>query len=343
MPRSLVALGSNLGDRAAHIAAAVDALAHLPAISNLRVGSHHETAPIGGQSGQAPFLNAAATFETELSAVDIHAALQAIERSQGRTRAARWDARTLDLDLLLYGDSIVDTPDLQVPHPRMAFRHFVLAPAAEVAPDMVHPRIGWTIAQLLAHLQTARPYVAIAGPSGRARTALAGRLANEFQARLIVGPPELSGGEPAETATGPSLERLLEFQHEQTEALQKDRWPAGNQLAVSDFWFDQLLLEARLRFSKQVLGEFGRRFKQATAEVVLPKLLVVLDTPRSKGTSEATTENQASSQPPLAVYLQQLAERPGVGPVLFAPADPESQFQEVSAAIRAMQPASDPL
>jgi len=340
MPRLLVALGSNLGDRAAHIAAALDALAQLPAISDLRISSLHETAPIGGQSGQAAFLNAAASFDTQLSAQAVHAALRAIELGQGRTRAARWDARTLDLDLLLYGDGTVDAPDLKVPHPRMAFRHFVLSPAAEVAGDMIHPRIGWTIAQLLEHLQTARPYLAIAGPSGLARTALARRLAKEFQARLIVGPSEISGINLADAATGPSLERLLEFQHKQAELLQRDRWPPGQQLAVSDFWFDQLPLEAQLCFRKQDLGEFARDYKRATTEVVLPKLLVVLDTPRSNKASETDPVGPPNSQL-LAVYLRQLAERPGVGPVLFVPADAASQFEEVSAAIRAMRPASE--
>ena len=343
MPRSLVALGSNLGDRAAHIAAAIAALAHMPAISDLRVSSFHETVPIGGQPGQAPFLNAAASFDTQLSAQDLHAALQTIEHNRGRTRAARWDARTLDLDLLLYGDSIVDAPNLQVPHPRMAFRHFVLAPAAEVAGEMVHPRIRWTIAQLLTHLQTGWPYVAIAGPSAIARTALARRLADEFQARLIVGPATDLHGEAKAAASGPSLERLLEFQHQQIEALKKAHWAAGNQLAVSDFWFDQLPLEAQLRFDKRELGEFARRFRQATAEVVLPKLLVVLDTPRSKDPGEAGTLDQAGGEPSMTVYLKQWAERPELGPVLFAPADPELQFEEASAAIRAMLPVSAPI
>jgi 2-amino-4-hydroxy-6-hydroxymethyldihydropteridine diphosphokinase len=340
MPRSLVALGSNLGDRAARIRAALDAIAQLPSVADLRVSSLHETDPIGGHSGQAPFLNAAASFATELSAERLHAALQVIELAQGRTRAARWDARTLDLDLLLHGEEILNTPSLVLPHSRMAFRHFVLAPAAEVAGEMMHPRIGWTITRLLDHLRTARPYVAIAGQTGLARGALAQRLANEFQARLIISPPGECGGVPSDTAAGPSLRRSLEFLNRQAELLNRDRWPSGDQLAVSDFWLDGLLAATQGMLGEGDYAKFVEHFEQAHAEVALPKLLIVLDTPRS-AVGASDSEARSDGEALLAIRLQQLAERPGVGPVLLAPADAESQFEEVSAAIRAMQPASD--
>ena len=98
--------------------------------------------PIGGPAGQEPFLNAAALLETSLPPAELLARLQRIELHLGRTRETRWAARTLDLDLLLYDNLVLNTPYLTLPHPRMAFRRFVLEPAAEVAPEMAHPRLA---------------------------------------------------------------------------------------------------------------------------------------------------------------------------------------------------------
>ncbi len=164
MPRSLVALGANLGDPRRSLARAVELLGAERQIASVRCSRWHETTPIGGEPGQPPFLNAVACLDTTLSASQLHAVLQVIERALGRQRGQRWAARSLDLDLLLYDDQVIDTPALVVPHPRMAFRRFVLEPAAEVAQDMVHPTIGWTVRQLLDHLNTAPNYVALLGP-----------------------------------------------------------------------------------------------------------------------------------------------------------------------------------
>ena len=131
-----------------------------PQIAVAAVSCWRETAPVGGPPGQPPFLNGALLAETSLAPHDLLAALQQIENDLGRRRAERWGPRTIDLDLLLYDELVLDTPSLTLPHPRMAWRRFVLEPAAEVAGAMLHPTIGWTIARLLEHLNTARPYVA---------------------------------------------------------------------------------------------------------------------------------------------------------------------------------------
>ena len=148
----LVALGSNLGDRAEHLRNAIDALARLPGTHLTARSSWHETQPEGGPPGQGPFLNGAVLLSTRLSPEAMLTELERIETALGRVRAQRWGPRTIDLDLVLYDQEVRQTDELTLPHPRMASRRFVLAPAAEVTPWMVHPTSGWVVAQLLASL-----------------------------------------------------------------------------------------------------------------------------------------------------------------------------------------------
>jgi 2-amino-4-hydroxy-6-hydroxymethyldihydropteridine diphosphokinase len=148
----LVALGANLGDRAAALQGAIDHLAAHPQIFSLVASPFVPTAPVGGPPDQPDFLNAAARFRTTLSPTSILALLRQIETEYCRQRDVHWGPRTLDLDLLLYGEETIDTPELQVPHPRMAQRRFVLEPAATIAAETRHPTLKKTIAQLLAEL-----------------------------------------------------------------------------------------------------------------------------------------------------------------------------------------------
>lgn len=143
-----VALGSNLGDRRAHLGFAGDRLKTL--LSNLRMSRPIETAPVGVSDEQPMFLNAAAVGESTLAPRELMAALLAIERERGRERPYAEAARTLDLDLVLCGATIIDEPGLVVPHPRFRDRRFVLEPLAEIAPDLRDPVTGLTVGQLLA-------------------------------------------------------------------------------------------------------------------------------------------------------------------------------------------------
>ena len=149
---SYIGLGSNLGDREALLDFAVAALASTAGIVVQTVSSYFETAPIGGPSGQGPFLNAAAALETTLDPDALLNILHSIEAQAGRVRSVRWGERTLDLDVLLFGDQVINTPRLQVPHPRMTIRRFVLQPLAEIAPSVIVPTTGLTSAELLANI-----------------------------------------------------------------------------------------------------------------------------------------------------------------------------------------------
>lgn len=152
MTTAHIALGSNLGDRRANLDGAIAALAGAEGVKVLAVSSYFETIPVCVDDEQGPYLNAAATLDTSLDAFALHRLLMAVEKQFGRVRDRRWAARTLDLDLLLFGDQIITTEALHVPHPRMHERKFVLEPLAEIAPNAIDPRSGLTISDLAARL-----------------------------------------------------------------------------------------------------------------------------------------------------------------------------------------------
>ena len=142
MSSAYLALGSNLGDRLAHLQLGVDALVMADGVEVLALSRVYETAPVGGPE-QGPFLNAVVSVATTLDPYALLALAQRIERDAARVREERWGPRTLDVDVLLYDDVRLDDPALTVPHPRMWERGFVLAPLRDVAPDLVAAGATW--------------------------------------------------------------------------------------------------------------------------------------------------------------------------------------------------------
>lgn len=153
--RCAVALGSNLGDRAAHLERAVSELAAHPRVTLTAVSPWIETEPIGGPPGQGAYLNGALLLETDLGPDELLDLLLELERRAGRERTPglRDAPRTLDLDLLLYGQREIELRHLEVPHPRLEERLFVLEPLAHIAPDLVLPRSGRTVRERLDELR----------------------------------------------------------------------------------------------------------------------------------------------------------------------------------------------
>lgn len=185
----LISFGSNLGDRHALIADAAKAVARLPMVDGLQASRLFETPPIGGPSGQEPFLNAVAAFDTEASAREMLDCLQAIETDLGRKRRQRWGARAIDLDVVLHGELVGGGTGLIVPHPRYTARQFVLQPACDVAAHYRDPRFGWTLERLAKHIDQGTPSLALVGGDQAIREELCVRLATQFGITIFAARP----------------------------------------------------------------------------------------------------------------------------------------------------------
>lgn len=144
----LIGIGSNLGDRVGNIRKAVEMLANQAILSEIRSASLYETEPVGFKN-QPWFLNTVVAGNTKLTISELLTRCKEIERTIGRQKRPRWHEREIDLDILLYGNSQFTSEEINVPHPRMAERRFVLVPASEIAPNSMHPVTRKSIAQLL--------------------------------------------------------------------------------------------------------------------------------------------------------------------------------------------------
>jgi len=344
MPFCLVGLGSNLGNHREILDAAAVRLAEHPRIRLLARSRWRETTPVGGPAGQPNFLNGAVRLETSLLPGELLAFLQEVENRAGRRRTERWGPRTLDLDLLLYGELMLDTPELTIPHPRMAWRRFVLEPAADVAGDMTHPVIGWSVLQLLEHLKTSRPYVAVTGPIAVGKTRLARRLADALDARLVVETPDWTQldafyADPAAHAWPVETDFLQ--QRAKLLAADAPAW-SGPRWTVSDFWFDQSAAFARAWLSPDRLPAFLELFERLRSTVARPRLVVALDAPAEELSVRVRHRGRACERPLTAEHLDRIRRfiseqttRPNAGPVLRVAADAEeTALSDVLAAVR---------
>jgi 2-amino-4-hydroxy-6-hydroxymethyldihydropteridine diphosphokinase len=308
MPRALLSLGSNLGDREHTLRTALYRLDAAATTRVQAVSSWWTTAPAGGPTGQGEFLNAAAIIETQLAPAELLELTSTIEQLGGRQRIEHWSARTLDIDLLLYEDQIVNLPQLVIPHPRFSFRRFALEPAAEIASDWRHPVIDWTVGQLADHARQPPLYIALCGADPRLLGWLVEQLLLREPGEWIHDPLMSHASSPAERAAA------------RRQAITASTRASRLELLISDFWCDDERTMSSSLDRASASQELG-------SHVMPPQLLVVVETPSSS--ADRTDE---------VVGLRCAATRPGRGPWLIVDGSmPERCLEELIGAAAALR------
>ena len=281
MARCLIGCGSNVGSRHDFLDRAMELLRFMPGVAVLDVSRYRDTRPIGGPPDQDVFLNAACLIETDLAPHDVLQMLAAVENTLHRERRDRWGPRTVDLDLLLYDDLVLESESLTVPHPRMATRRFVLEPGAEIAPDLVHPLTASTLREMLEAISTPHPHIAVIGVPGSGAPEVAMAIADVTLARLVHAPPEyFQAGGLATTATG---RRAGTADHccraavaACAEQLAADRWPDDPHGTVADYWLHSVRIAAADALAGEEHRAFDRSFHAAASRTVAPHVAILL-------------------------------------------------------------------
>jgi deoxyguanosine kinase len=279
-----IGLGSNLGDREKSIKSAVKMLCEIEDVTVLRLSEIIETSPLG-QMTQPSYLNAVTEIKTGLSAEELYKKLVDIETKLGREKKEKWASRIIDLDLLLFGQEIISTSNLTVPHQQMHLRTFVLKGLCQLNPEFVHPVINEPMNELAARLNgvdyVLNPQVpqliSVAGIIGVGKTTLAEKLAKLLGGRLL---PEAYDTNPfmPEVYAGKkeyALDSQLYFLTTRTEQLNPDILIPG-QIAVSDYVFDKELIYARGLLSERQLALYEKAYPPLASQVSLPVLVIYL-------------------------------------------------------------------
>ena len=318
-----------------------------PNIEVARRSPYHETRPVGGPGVQPAYLNAAAVLHTSLSPQALLAEFQQAEADLGRQRIEPWGPRTIDLDLLLYDNLTLVSPGLVIPHPRMAWRRFVLEPAAEVAPEMLHAGTGWTIARLLQHLNQTPWYVAIAGPIGAGKSRLAGEIAEQSGARLLVEQFDSARLEAFyHNPSSLAWQIELEFLEERAcgLAIGQPEWTRQDRPTVSDFWFAQSLAFASVWLPGEHRPAYLARWAELRTQVVQPRLTVLLRAPLEALLARIQTRGRRGEELLTIEQLRRIEHAlnhqaaAAEGPVLRLDAmDEKAALVELAAAVEAMR------
>jgi len=279
-----IALGGNLADSAGYINKALEKLAATDATSVEAVSSMIKTAPLGGME-QPDYLNAVVRIKTTLAAENLYEQMVDIENALGRKRGEKWATRTIDLDLLLYDDAIIETATLTVPHSQMHLRSFVLRGMCELDADLIHPVLKRSMAELAGRLrgndfvvEPKRPQlISVAGVIGVGKTTLAKDLCEVLDGRLLA---EAYDENPflADEYAGKkevALDSELYFLNSRIGQLDSRVLSAG-QVVISDYVFDKQMIYARQWLDRRQLAAFEKRNNAAVETIVKPVLVIYM-------------------------------------------------------------------
>ena len=279
----LIGCGANEGARREQLNQAIDMLRFMPGVRLVDVSQFLETLPVGGPPGQSPYLNAACLIETTFKPAEVLDMLLAVENTLHRSREKRWGPRTIDLDLLLYDDCVLKTECLQVPHPRMTTRRFVLEPAAAIAADLKHPVAGCTIRELLENISERHLHVAVVGVPGSGAPEIADAVADVTLSRLIHAPAPLplsSFGTPNREQSAikeEAVDQLLLLSQKYAAPLLKANWPVDPHGTVTDYWIESIRLATQNNSTSDTNKQFENAFATISQETVVPNVILLLN------------------------------------------------------------------
>ena len=309
-----IGFGSNLGDRKDFIDKAIKMLAENEQVESVSLSELIETAPLGG-ANQPDFLNAVAQVRTSLTPEALFQTLIEIENRLGRDRQEKWASRTIDLDLLLFGDRIIETAELTVPHQQMHLRSFVLAGLCRLNPKLVHPVMNVTVRVRAARLNggyfvlyPAKPQlISVAGNIGVGKTTLAKELAKHLDCSVRFEPYDTNPFMP-EVYAGKkelALDSQLFFLTSRIEQLDPEKISPG-QLYLSDYVFDKELIYARALLNAQQLDIYQEIYQPLAEKVTSPVLLIYMQDSPQNCLERIHSRNRPYEQQIQLSFLQQL-------------------------------------
>lgn len=342
MSKCLIALGSNLGNRQHHLDEAVK---RLLAHENMHFHARSRpmtTNPIGGPTGQHHFLNEVLMIETNRTPESLLTCAQQVEQQLGRVRRQRWGARTIDIDLLMVDQMIVQSPSLQIPHPRMMYRQFVLQPATEIAPQLEHPLVGWSLAKLLDNLNSSVNYLAFTGPDAENTQQFVHTLVRQLDLDLLSDPQSATLHQAGQT-----LATWLEFLDHRHELVASQCGKTGGQFTVTDFWTNEVLAACSLDLPSSELGIFQQRWDDLNSKITQPKLLIYLTTAKldrhaAKQGSSPNPTRAITRGERFTAELDKIVAKPAPCPVVRMNADDPHALEEVAAAIECLHSNTHP-
>ena len=279
-----IGLGSNLGNREDYINSALKMLAKVSDTEVARVSKLIETAPLA-QADQPKYLNAVAELRTTLSPEDLHKTLVDIETALGRIRQKKWSSRTIDLDILLYGSGVIDSPHLTVPHQQMHLRSFVLRGLCQLDANLLHPVMNKSVCELANRLNgcdfVPNPHlpqlVSIAGVIGVGKTTLAKKLSSRLNCKMLPEPYDTNPFMPDVYAGKKelALDSQLYFLTNRVEQLNHNTLKKG-QIYITDYIFDKELIYSRETLTPEQLTLYEKIYQSSNRNVTLPVLVIYL-------------------------------------------------------------------